>query len=501
MSAASLGAAELLALSPLLALAAAAVAALLATAAPRAHGAPGPACGVALAGLAASLALLVPAGRQAPLAVTALLIVDRVSLYYVGLGTAATLVVALLSWGYLAGRGGARRGTAPASDAGEFFVLLLTAALGAGVLASSVHYVSLFLGLEVLSVSLYGLVAWLREGERGVEAGLKYLVLAGVSSAFLLFGTALLYAATGTLAFSPLRSGDPLSLAGAALFLVGAGFKLAAVPFHLWAPDVYQGAPLPVSAFLATVSKGAVLALLLRWTAVTGLSVQPAPALALALICAASMFAGNLLALFQDNLKRLLAYSSIAHVGYLLVGVVASAGGTDGDGRAGRRWPSTWPPTSSPRWRRSACWRCSPPPAGRRRASSEVRGLAWRRPWLAGAFTLALLSLAGLPLTAGFVGKIWLLGAGAAGRLWRWPPSWWSTAPSACTTTCGWLRRCLPPGCSPPHRSPRAAPAAPLRVAVPAGLALAVLAALLVALGVYPAPLVGLVRAALAGTP
>ncbi len=521
MSPTRIGAAELLALSPLLALAAAAVLVMLAVAARRAHGL---AFGLTLAGLAASLALLVPAARQAPLAVTALLVIDRTSLYYIGLLTAATLAVALLAWGYLARRGGpAGEGAAAPAPPEEFYILLLTAALGAGVIACSAHYVAFFLGLEILSVSLYSLVAYLREEEHSVEGGLKYLVLAGVSSAFLLFGTALIYAATGTLRFGPLAAGPEaaapggaagallasasgLAAAGMALFGVGVGFKLAAVPFHMWTPDVYQGAPLPVTAFIATVSKGAILAMLLRWETLIGLSRFPALVLALAVISAASMFVGNLLALFQDNLKRLLAYSSISHVGYLLVALLAGAVGAEGaaQGAGGQAvafqalafyLAAYFITTLGAFGVLAALSR----PGAEVETLEGVAGLAWRRPWLAGVLTLMLLSLAGLPLTVGFAGKIYVLAAGADARLWtlavllvvnsaiglyyylRVVVALFSPVPAA-----------VPVAAVQPHPPP---------VAVPAGLTLAALAVILVALGVYPAPLVRLIAAALAGGP
>ena len=511
MSPARVGAAELLALGPLLALAAAAVLVMLSVAARRSHPL---AFGLALAGLAASLALLVPAARGLPadgaLAVTALLVVDRASLYFLGLLAAATLAVAVLARGYLRG------GTGPAHSRPdgpvppeEFYILLLTAALGAGTIACSGHYVSFFLGLEILSVSLYGLVAYLRAEERGVEAGLKYLVLAGVSSAFLLFGTALIYAATGSLRFGPLApgpaggaaagsAGSLLSLAGAALFTIGAGFKLAAVPFHMWTPDVYQGAPLPVTAFIATVSKGAVLALLLRWATLSGLARHPALLLALAIVAAASMLVGNLLALFQQDLKRLLAYSSISHVGYLLAAVLAGPGGA----RALAFYLAAYFATTLAAF---GVLVSLSRPGAEVETLEGVRGLAWRRPGPAAVLALALLSLAGLPLTAGFMGKIYLLAAGAEARLWTLAVL---LVVGSAIGLYYYLRVVVAlfgpaavPEAAPSARGAAPSPPRPARVAVPAGLVLALLAVLLVALGAYPGPLVQLVAAAFTAAP
>ena len=157
---------------------------------------------------------------------------------------------------------------------------------------------------------------------------IKYLVLASVSSAFLLFGMALIYAATGTLSFPGLAAASrpallPLLVSGAALTLIGIGFKLGVVPFHMWTPDVYEGAPAPVSAFIATASKGAVFAVLLRYFTRLGFGNVPSLETIIWIISVLSMFAGNLLALFQHNIKRVLAYSSIAHLGYLLVAFLA----------------------------------------------------------------------------------------------------------------------------------------------------------------------------------
>ena len=199
------------------------------------------------------------------------------------------------------------------------------------VLVASSHFISFFLGLEILSVALYALSAYLHTRSRALEAGIKYLILAGSSSAFLLFGMALIYAQLGTMdlfrlaASLPGAQNSPLVLGGLAFIVTGIGFKLGVVPFHLWAPDVYEGAPAPVTAFLATVSKGAIFALLLRYFYTVPARSTSAPVFVLfAIIAIASMLIGNLLALFQNNVKRILAYSSIAHMGYLLVAFEAS---------------------------------------------------------------------------------------------------------------------------------------------------------------------------------
>ena len=268
----------------------------------------------ALAGLVATLVFAaVVSAKHGAVQVTSLLMVDSFALWYLGLTVLATIVVILLSFGYLEQQSVRRD---------EFYILLLTAALGSGVLAASTHFASFFLGLELLSVSLYGLISYQYERALNLEAGVKYLVLAGTSSAFLLFGMALVYSQTGELGLRAMASDGGLVVdLGWLLMLVAIGFKLALVPFHMWTPDIYQGAPAPVSAFVATVSKGAVFALLLRYMLASGPTLAPLYAV-FALVAAASMLAGNLLALSQTNVKRILAYSSIAHSGYLLVALL-----------------------------------------------------------------------------------------------------------------------------------------------------------------------------------
>lgn len=391
------------ALSPLLTLAVTVVLVMAVAAVRRHHGA---ALGITLAGLATAFAALWTAAPLTPLTVTGLLVVDRFALLYVGLIVAAAFVVAVLAYAYLERRQEQRE---------EFYLLLLAATFGSAVLACSTHFVSLFLGLEILSISLYALIAYLRTSTRPLEAGIKYLTLAASSSAFLLFGMALVYAELGTMGLPEVAQqidggASGLTLAGLALMLVGVGFKLAAAPFHLWTPDVYEGAPVPVTAFIATVSKGGVFGLLLRFLE-PSLPVGPLAAM-VALLAIASMVAGNLLALLQDNVKRILAYSSIAHMGYLLVAFLAS--GETGAAAAtfylGAYFLSVL-----------ACFGVVTVLSGSEREADQLedyRGLFWRHPVIASVFTAALLSLAGIPLTAGFMGKFYVAAAGASAARW-----------------------------------------------------------------------------------
>jgi NADH-quinone oxidoreductase subunit N len=254
---------------------------------------------------------------------------------------------------------------------------------------------------------------------RALEAAIKYLVLAGLSSAFLMFGMALIYADTGSMQFMHIAglahgSDDTYMLAGLALLLVGMGFKLGVVPFHMWTPDIYEGASAPVAALVATISKGAMLALMLRYFVSAGGYQSASVVLALSWIVIASMLIGNLLALLQDNIKRILAYSSIAHLGYMLVAFVA--GGPLAVEAIGYYLSAYFVAMLG------AFGVVSLLSNGAELTDTErledYHGLAWRRPWLTGAFTAMLLSLAGIPLTMGFVAKFYIIVAGADAALW-----------------------------------------------------------------------------------
>ncbi len=396
---------DLIALAPFVVIGAAAVAVLLLIAFRRRHGLTAflTAAGIGLALLSAYL--IAP---HVPRTVTGLLSVDRYALFYTMLILFAALSVCALSYPYLAQLPGRKE---------EFYVLLLIASLGACVLTASVHLVSFFLGIEVLTVSLYGMIAYVRSSDRGLEAGLKYLMLAAVSSAFILFGMALVYAETGSMDFGGIigRSAAVhplLFLTGFGMIMVGVGFKLAAVPFHLWAPDVYEGAPAPVTVFIATVSKVAVFAVLLRFTGVMDLTPGSAVFRILSLIAVLSMVIGNLLALQQTNVKRLLAYSSIAHAGYILVAFLA--GGRDGRAAATFYLAAYLLTTLGAFGTVTVLSRKD----GDAATSDDYQGLAWRRPGPAAVLTVMLLSLAGMPLTAGFIGKFFVAAAGVNGSLW-----------------------------------------------------------------------------------
>ena len=382
-----MNATDILALLPLLLIAATSVAVMLGIAAKRSHALT---AALTLTGLTAAFVSIGAAVPLVPRQVTSLLLVDGYALFYIGLIIASAAAVAVLSYQYFENHDGHRE---------ELYLLLLLATLGCAVLVASIHFVSFLLGLEILSVSLYAMIAYFKDREQALEAGFKYLILASASAAFLLFGMALIYADTGAMAFSRIRelslsgSGLALLLPGIVLAVTGIGFKLGVAPFHLWTPDVYQGAPAPVAAFVATTSKSAMVALLLRYFYLSG-ALQYRPVfLVFSIIAIASMFAGHLLAMQQRNVKRMLAYLSIAHFGYILVAFLA--GGTLAIG-AVSFYLVAYTVTIL------VAFGIVTVLSGSGRDADDLedyRGLFWRRPVIASAFTAALLSLAGIPAT------------------------------------------------------------------------------------------------------
>lgn len=427
-----------------------------------------------LLGFAAALAAVALVWSPTPRAVTALLVVDGYALYFSAVLLIAGFIIALLAYGYLAMRAVPRE---------EFYLLLATAVTGALVLAASRHFASFFLGVELVSVPLYALVAYQRDEPLRLEAGVKYLTMAGVASAFLLFGMALIYSDTGSMSFTEmanrLAAPTPLLGIGLGLLLAGAGFKLALVPFHLWVPDVYQGAPAPVSALIATISKGGIIAVLLRFLTVIWHEKSPTLLLALSILAVVTMLVGGLLGLRQTNIKRLLAYSSITNMGYVLVAfLVPWPDGMD----ATLFYVATYLVTTLGAFGIVAALST---PEGDADGEDTFRGLAWRRPWLAAVFTLMLLSLAGIPLTAGFMGKFYLLVAGVSAD--RWVP----VVALVISSVLGlyYYLRVL----ALLFQHPADTTALP-RVHVSTGLALALAAALVLLLGLHPGPLIDFIQ-------
>ena len=305
----------------------------------------------------------------------------------------------------------------------EIYALYLVAAIGGIVMASANDLIVLFLGLETLSLALYVLAASNRRSSESAESGIKYFVLGGFASAFFLYGIALVYGGTGTTNISEMVTAlqtsidpfgdDTLALAGIALLIVGLAFKVAAVPFHVWAPDVYQGAPTPVTAFMASVAKAAAFAAMIRVLVVALPFYKDDWRPIIWVLALLTLLGGSILAVVQDNVKRMLAYSSISHAGFILVGVEAAGHGA-GDPDPGPGVPAvvlylilysvlvigsfaviTIVSRSN----------------GGDTSIDSFNGLAKRRPVLALGFTVLLLAQAGVPLTSGFIAKFGVIQA------------------------------------------------------------------------------------------
>lgn len=309
----------------------------------------------------------------------------------------------------------------------EMYLLFLLAVIGGIVLVCSRHFAALFIGMEILSVPLYGLVAYSLNQGRSLEAGMKYLVLSATGSAIMLFGIALIYAQTGSLSYPQIgnhiiQAGDvtsPMLLIGATLVLVSLAFKLSLVPFHLWTPDVYEGAPVPVTTFLATTAKIAVAMAMLRLMAYLPVFSRPALVDILSLLAIASILAGNLLAMMQNNLKRLLAYSSIAHFGYLMVAVAVFNFATL---EASIVYLISYALATLASFGVITMVSLSDSQQNREGIDTDglhrYRGLFWKQPYLAAIMTVALLSLAGIPMTVGFIGKFYVMLAAVNQSAW-----------------------------------------------------------------------------------
>jgi len=302
----------------------------------------------------------------------------------------------------------------------EFHILILASVIGMMVLASATSLVTIFLGLETLSIALYIACGFARHESRAQEAAAKYLLVGGFASAFVLYGMALVYGASGTTQIALIAervstaTGDnSLLLLGIVLMGVGFAFKVSAAPFHMWTPDVYQGAPIPVTAFMSVGTKAAAFAMIIRVFQGGLPHLAPEWQALLAFVAATSMVVGNLMAITQSSLKRLLAYSGIAQAGYVLIGVIA--GGKDGLA-AVLFYLFVY---MFMNFGAFAVVTVLAGPEGDRDRLSDLDGLAQRNPVLAVLMTVFMLSLAGFPPFVGFFGKLFLFTAGvSAGYTW-----------------------------------------------------------------------------------
>jgi NADH-quinone oxidoreductase subunit N len=396
------------ALSPLIALLGGATIVLLAglirTRAVRAHVVPA----LTLLALGAAAGLTIWQWGAEKSVVSGALRIDDLSLVLNFVLLAGGALAVLLAW---------RSQAAREAGHGEFCALLLTAIGGMSLLAAAQNTVALFVGLELLSIPLYVLCATELRREHSLESGLKYLIVGAVGSATLLYGLAMIYGATGATDFGAIANAlsagdlasDPLTLTGIALCVVGLSFKASVAPFHQWTPDVYEGAPTPVTAFMAVATKAAALGVFLRFFDVALISTQNVWGPALAVLATITILVGNVGALGQSSIKRMLAYSSVAQAGYMLAGVVVS---TQLGVRATVFYLAVYV------FMNLAAFAVI---VARERETTHgdsiqaLTGLGRERPWLAWPMTISMLALAGIPATAGFTGKFYLIDAAVSG--------------------------------------------------------------------------------------
>ena len=455
---------------------------------------------LAIAGLAVALGLSVVLwfdlnsdGVDATSGVFDTLVVDRFSLFFKFLFLAVSAAVVLVSTDYV------RRFE---RFRAEFYALILFSTSGMMLLASTVELITIFISLELTALPIAALAAFARD-ERSAESGMKFLILGAISSAVLLYGMVLVYGFTGTTMLAEIAAqlgdvglstdtpfGSNALLFGIVLIIAGFGFKIASVPFQMWAPDVYEGSPTPVTAFLSVASKAAGFAVILRvfyiafsmeilsleWSAI------------FAVLAALSMTLGNLVAIRQDNIKRLLAYSTVAHAGYLMVGLAAIAARTSdpsgGTGASGVLfYLGGYAATNLAAFavviaisnRINSDW------------IDDFAGMARRAPFLALVLAFALVSLIGVPPTVGFMAKIYIFGAAVDANLeWLVVVGVLNSVVSAYY----YLRIVKVMYLSPPANEERIGSELPLRVAVTGAFAGTAF------FGIYPTPLINLARTA-----
>ena len=336
--------------------------------------------------------------------------VDNFSLFFNIIFLVSTILVTLISMSYL-DRGDRKQG--------PYYLLILLATLGMMLMAAGNELIIVFLGLELMSLSLYVLAGYFRESPASSEAGMKYLLLGAFASAFFLYGIALIYGGAGTTSVPEIAQAitaddkSPLLLAGMFLLVVGFGFKVAIVPFHQWAPDVYEGAPTTIAAFISAGPKAAGFAAFLRIFMEALPNLQGEWSGVLILLAMLTMTVGNVIAIAQTNIKRMLAYSSIAHAGYVLIGLAAA---NDEGISSAMLYLLVYCVMNIGAFGAIILAKTED---GESLMISDYAGLGLRKPLLAMFMTIMLLSLAGFPPTAGFVGKFYIFKAAVgAGHIW-----------------------------------------------------------------------------------
>lgn len=365
-------------------------------------------------------------GAQASPNVMNLFMVDAFSLYYQIIILLAALACCTLSHAYIESYKDNRE---------ELYLLMLISVSGAMLMVSSSHFASLFISLELMSIPVYGLIAYTHQRGKSLEAGVKYLVLSATASATLLMGMAYVYSVLGSLSFAGqvddmfwelAKTQDPqvamalqayipqfadklttvFGLLGLGLIIAAIAFKLSLAPFHKWTPDVYAGAPAPIATFLATVAKVAMIGVFVRYLLSSGVIGIESIRTILIVIAVMSILVGNLLAVKQVNVKRILAYSSIAHFGYLILAVVTTSFLSL---TSVNLYILTYVLTTIGAFGAVALMSSPYNNTDEAETLADYRGLFWRRPVLTATLTVMMLSLAGIPLTAGFIGKFMLV--------------------------------------------------------------------------------------------
>jgi NADH-quinone oxidoreductase subunit N len=362
---------------------------------------------ITLAVIGATLASLAPFTSTRVEVAHGLLAVDRFAIFFKIVFLIAAAITVLMSIRYLAVEG---------ASPGEYYFLILCATLGMMVMAGGIDLISIFIGLETMAVSFYILAGFIKPSQRSNEAAVKYFLLGAFSLGILLYGMSLMYGLSGTTNLRVMATSfdaqarDPRLVLAVILVVAGVGFKIAAVPFHMWAPDVYEGAPTPITAFLSVGSKAASFAMLIR-IFVEGLPSMSADwRLLFWVLSIVTMTVGNVAAVTQTNVKRMLAYSSIAHAGYVLIGIVA---GTARGITATLVYLMVYAFMQLGAFAVVVLLRRSDVVGDELK---DFSGLHFRNPFAAFAMLLFMLSLGGIPPTAGFMGKFWLFSAAIDAR-------------------------------------------------------------------------------------
>lgn len=403
---------ELMPLAPVMIVGLTAIVAMLLTAIKRNHNLVATASVLGL-NLAAIYLLFMLFGTSfVPSNVMGMFMVDPFTLLYQLIAVVAALACCTLSHAYIEGYKDNRE---------ELYLLMLLSVTGAMLMVASSHYASFFISLELMSIPVYGMLAYTHQRKKSLEAGVKYLVLSATASAMLLMGMAYIYAYTGSLSFYDSVQAlmenitQPMVIVGLGLIIFAVAFKLSLAPFHKWTPDVYAGAPAPMATFLATAAKVATIGVFVRYLLTSGVILVDSIITILTILAVFSILVGNLLAVKQVNLKRILAYSSIAHFGYLIIGLISMTYASLGNVTV---YVITYVLTTIGAFGAVALMSSPYNNTDEAESLADYRGLFWRRPVLTAVLTVMMLSLAGIPLTAGFIGKFLVIMAAVTTQHW-----------------------------------------------------------------------------------